>query len=60
MENNNPDKVGNSNISFLDEKSYCHYQLVCTGKDESCLLFKNKLNKSKIPITKQFTKKVKP
>tara|TARA_B100000902_G_scaffold395284_1_gene453538 strand:+ start:11155 stop:13023 length:1869 start_codon:yes stop_codon:yes gene_type:complete len=57
MENNNPDKVDNLNKSFLDEKCYCHYQLVCTGKDESCLLFKNKLNKSKIPITKKFTKK---
>lgn len=57
MENNNPDKVDNLNKSFLDEKSYCHYQLVCTGKDESCLLFKNNLKQSKIPITKQFTKK---
>lgn len=57
MENNNPDKVDNLNKSFLDEKSYCHYQLVCTGKDESCLLFKNKIKQSKIPITKQFTKK---
>ena len=57
MEKNNPDKVDNLNKSFLDEKSYCHYQLVCTGKDESCLLSKNNLKKSKIPITKQFTKK---
>ena len=57
MEKNNPDKVDNLNKSFLDEKSYCHYQLVCTGKDESCLQFKNNLKKSKIPITKQFTKK---
>ena len=57
MEKNNPDKVDNLNKLFLDEKSYCHYQLVCTGKDESCLQFKNNLKKSKIPITKQFTKK---
>jgi signal transduction histidine kinase/CheY-like chemotaxis protein len=57
MEKNNPDKVDNLNKSFLDEKSYCHYQLVCTGKYESCLLSKNNLKKSKIPITKQFTKK---
>ena len=53
MENNNPDKIDKQ----LDEKTYCHYQLVCTGKDEPCLLFKNKLKKSKIPINKQFTKK---